>query len=92
MVLKTNTNLTFSLRSSAVGTAEGDSKLVISQMTGAWKVKHPDMAVLKKKADEVRGGWNFKWIPREDNSQADKMANIAMDERTDGESSPQPTK
>ncbi|GMH94502.1 hypothetical protein TrST_g10952 [Triparma strigata] len=75
-----------------VGTAEGDSKLVISQMTGAWKVKHPDMAVLKKKADEVRGGWNFKWIPREDNSQADKMANIAMDERTDGESSPQQTK
>ncbi|GMH64178.1 hypothetical protein TL16_g03903 [Triparma laevis f. inornata] len=66
------------------GVCEGDSKLVVSQMNGVWKVKHPDMAVLKNLADEVRGEWEFKWIPRAENARADKVANIAMDREEDG--------
>lgn len=59
-----------------------DSKLVVEQMTGRWKVKHPAMAELHQQArvlastfDSVR----FTWIPREQNKHADRLANEAMD-------------
>ena len=32
-----------------------DSKLVVEQMSGRWKIKHPDMAVLAAKAKDVIG-------------------------------------
>lgn len=59
-----------------------DSKLVIEQMTGNWKVKHPDMRAL---VIEIQGlvrdlDIDFKWIPREENHRADALANRAMDE------------
>jgi probable phosphoglycerate mutase len=59
-----------------------DSKLVIEQMTGNWKVKHPDMRAL---VIEIQGlvrdmDVEFKWIPREENHRADALANRAMDE------------
>ncbi len=59
-----------------------DSKLVIEQMTGNWKVKHPDMRAL---VIEIQGlvrdlEIDFKWIPREENHRADALANRAMDE------------
>jgi ribonuclease HI len=59
-----------------------DSKLVVEQMSGRWKVKHPDMKVLVKEAFEVIGPLDvhFEWVPREDNSLADAAANKALDE------------
>ena len=59
-----------------------DSKLVIEQMTGNWKVKHPDMRAL---VIEIQGlvrdlEIDFKWIPREENHRADALANRAMNE------------
>ncbi|MEY4349700.1 MAG: hypothetical protein RL719_997 [Actinomycetota bacterium] len=59
-----------------------DSKLVIEQMSGNWKVKHPDMRAL---VIEIQGlvrdmDVEFKWIPREENHRADALANRAMDE------------
>ena len=33
-----------------------DSKLVVEQMTGRWKVKHPDMQVLARKAQQLIAG------------------------------------
>lgn len=62
-----------------------DSKLVIEQMSGNWKIKHPDMQQLAIQANRLVGGLNarFQWIPREQNSRADALANKAMDEVED---------
>lgn len=62
-----------------------DSKLVIEQMSGRWRIKHPDMAELAAEARELLTGIpvHFEWIPRLDNSRADRLANLAMDARTD---------
>jgi probable phosphoglycerate mutase len=58
-----------------------DSKLVVEQMSGRWKIKHPDMAELAAEARSVLIGTpvRFEWIPRLENSRADKLANLAMD-------------
>ncbi len=58
-----------------------DSKLVVEQMSGRWKIKHPDMAVLAAEARAVIGSRrvNFQWVPRLDNARADAVANRSMD-------------
>jgi probable phosphoglycerate mutase len=59
-----------------------DSKLVVEQMSGRWKVKHPAMQPLALEATQlVReiGSVRFEWIPRLRNSRADALANQAMD-------------
>ena len=58
-----------------------DSKLVVEQMSGRWQVKHADM---RKLAQEARAVWpagrvDYGWIPRAQNSHADRLANEAMD-------------
>lgn len=62
-----------------------DSKLVIEQMAGRWKIKHPDMQELAKQVQQLVIGRNvqWQWIPREENSRADALANKAMDEARD---------
>lgn len=58
-----------------------DSKLVVEQMSGRWKIKHPDMASLGSKVQALIAGKNvdFVWVPREENTLADALANKAMD-------------
>jgi probable phosphoglycerate mutase len=58
-----------------------DSKLVVEQMSGNWKIKHPDMAVLASEARSLIGSRpvTFEWIPRAENARADAVANRAMD-------------
>ncbi len=58
-----------------------DSKLVVEQMSGRWKIKHPAMAELAAEARRLLIGTPvaFEWIPRLQNSRADKLANEAMD-------------
>ena len=63
-----------------------DSKLVIEQMSGRWKIKHEDMRRLALEAREVckaieaaGGSVHFEWIPREKNKDADLLSNEAMD-------------
>jgi broad specificity phosphatase PhoE/ribonuclease HI len=59
-----------------------DSKLIVEQMTGRWKVKHPAMAELHQQARALASTFDavsFSWIPRERNSHADRLANEAMD-------------
>jgi broad specificity phosphatase PhoE/ribonuclease HI len=59
-----------------------DSKLVVEQMSGRWKVKHPALAPLAATAAElVRAlpSVRFTWIPRASNTHADRLANAAMD-------------
>jgi broad specificity phosphatase PhoE/ribonuclease HI len=59
-----------------------DSKLVVEQMTGRWRVKHADMIPLNEKARSLAAEFDhvsYGWIPREKNSHADRLANEAMD-------------
>ncbi|GHF33952.1 bifunctional RNase H/acid phosphatase [Streptomyces mashuensis] len=58
-----------------------DSKLVVEQMSGRWKIKHPDMKPLAAHAQTIfpPGRVTYEWIPREKNKHADRLANEAMD-------------
>ena len=58
-----------------------DSKLVVEQMSGRWKIKHPDMKPLALEAGRVfaPGQVTYEWIPRAQNKRADRLANEAMD-------------
>lgn len=62
-----------------------DSKLVVEQMSGNWKIKHPDMQVLGIEVQKLIAGKDvsWSWIPREQNSRADALANEAMDTEQD---------
>ncbi|MFF8383644.1 bifunctional RNase H/acid phosphatase [Streptomyces kanasensis] len=58
-----------------------DSKLVVEQMSGRWRIKHPDMKPLAAEAARIYppGQVTYEWIPRERNKHADRLANEAMD-------------
>ncbi|MBT2394004.1 bifunctional RNase H/acid phosphatase [Streptomyces sp. ISL-1] len=58
-----------------------DSKLVVEQMSGRWKIKHPDMKPLAAQAASIlpASQVTYEWIPREKNKHADRLANEAMD-------------
>jgi probable phosphoglycerate mutase len=60
-----------------------DSKLVVEQMSGRWKIKHPAMADLAQEARQLLTGTrvSFEWIPRAENSRADRIANEVMDRK-----------
>ncbi|MER5830160.1 reverse transcriptase-like protein, partial [Streptomyces sp. NPDC002130] len=64
-----------------------DSKLVIEQMSGRWKIKHPDMKPLAAQAARVfpPGRVTYEWMPRAQNKHADRLANEAMDAGARGE-------
>lgn len=58
-----------------------DSQLVIEQMSGRWKVKHPDMKPLATKANGLAPfGVTWTWVPRADNAHADRLVNLALDD------------
>jgi probable phosphoglycerate mutase len=57
-----------------------DSKLVVEQMSGRWQVKHPDMKPLFREASRLAPfGTTYTWVPRAQNSYADRLANEALD-------------
>jgi len=58
-----------------------DSKLVIEQMAGRWKIKHQDMKPLAMQAQRLApSGVRWTWVPRERNAAADALLNAALDE------------
>lgn len=59
-----------------------DSKLVVEQMSGRWRVRHPDLVPLVARARRLVAqlpAVRFSWVPREQNTAADALANRAMD-------------
>ena len=57
-----------------------DSKLVVEQMAGRWKVKHPSMRPLALQANRLApSGTQWTWVPRDQNRHADRLANLALD-------------
>jgi ribonuclease H / adenosylcobalamin/alpha-ribazole phosphatase len=64
-----------------------DSRLVVEQMSGRWQVKHPDLRPLVREGAALSASFGpghvtYTWIPRERNTDADRLANRAMDEGT----------
>jgi len=58
-----------------------DSKLVVEQMSGRWQIKHADMRELAKQCRDAHPASlvTYSWIPRDENSHADRLANKALD-------------
>jgi len=59
-----------------------DSQLLVQQMLGNYKVKHPGLLPLAARARMLAhelGGVTFEHVRREKNVHADRLANTAMD-------------
>jgi ribonuclease HI len=64
----------------------GDSELIVKQMRGEYRVKNPDLRVLYDEAQDLFRSFDAATIDhnyREENSVADKLANLAMDRKCD---------
>ena len=65
-----------------------DSLLVVRQMQGLWKIKHPGLRPLALRAGALLAEFRdrtIEHIPREDNGRADALANKAIDQGALGE-------
>ena len=63
-----------------------DSELVVKQIAGTYRVKHPDMIPLHREASGLmsrfaRGAATLRHVRREQNKDADRLANQALDEK-----------
>lgn len=70
-----------------------DSQLLVRQINGEYKVKSEQIRPLFQQAVELLGrfeGWKVQHIPREQNKEADKLVNKALDLGRDLESGPAP--
>src|SRR5580693_3833152 len=59
-----------------------DSQLIVNQIKGLYKVKHPDLRPLHERAKKQAAGleaFTIQYIPRERNREADAAANAALD-------------
>ncbi len=58
-----------------------DSKLVVEQMSGRWKIKHPAMRELAIAARNALAPEQviYTWVPRADNAAADALVNECLD-------------
>ena len=62
-----------------------DSELVVRQIAGAYKVKHPAMRALHGEAMALLDRFeqtSVSHVPREQNREADRLANRALDEKS----------
>lgn len=69
-------------------TVYSDSELMCRQMTGVYKVKNPQLLALYKEAVSLIGNlksFRIEHVRREFNKEADSLANMAMDEKRNGE-------
>jgi len=61
-----------------------DSELLVRQMRGEYKVRHPGLQPLHRRASGLVTRLDravFEHIRREQNAEADRLANVAMDEQ-----------
>jgi ribonuclease HI len=58
-----------------------DSKLVVEQMSGRWKIKNATLRSLALEAHRVlpEGRVSYTWVPRARNAHADRLLNAALD-------------
>jgi len=60
-----------------------DSKLVVEQIKGQYKIKEPELQKLYAQATQLLDGleYEIKHVAREENRGADHLANMAIDEK-----------
>lgn len=59
-----------------------DSMLVVRQMQGLWKIKHPGLRPLALRAGALLAEFptrTIEHVPRDENSHADRLANLAVE-------------
>jgi len=74
-------------RAAALGATElelvGDSELIVKQVKGEYKVKHAGMRDLHAQVKRALNGferWSIRHVRREQNSEADRLVNEALDD------------
>ena len=63
-----------------------DSELIVKQLQGTYRVRHPDMRRWHARVEkELAGfaGWDVKHVPRGENRLADRLVNRALDRRNE---------
>jgi ribonuclease HI len=64
----------------------GDSKLVVEQVNENWQCNKPELRKLRERIFEILEGVGlrveFRWIPREQNEEADELCRIAWCKKT----------
>jgi ribonuclease HI len=68
-----------------------DSELLVRQMTGLYRVRHPRLQPLHAEAQALAARFErlrFEHVPRAANAAADRLANLAMDEAERGQAGP----
>jgi ribonuclease HI/probable phosphoglycerate mutase len=61
---------------------QSDSELLVKQMTGVYRVKNPglqDLFIKAQRAAARLSAVSYRHIPREENVEADRIANMALD-------------
>lgn len=59
-----------------------DSQLLINQLTGRYRVRTPHLQPLHDRVRALAGGFGsirFEHVPRERNTEADRLANVGVD-------------
>ncbi len=62
-----------------------DSELVARQIAGRYRVKHPDLKPIHGRVMALLGrfaGYTVGHVPRELNREADRLSNVAIDQRS----------
>jgi ribonuclease HI len=60
----------------------GDSKLIVEQVRGNWKIKQPHLRPLREQVIEALGpfrAWSIRHVRRGENERADELLNDALD-------------
>jgi probable phosphoglycerate mutase len=66
---------------------KSDSELLVKQMRGEYRVKHPGLQPLHQQARAIAESLDrvaYEHVRREQNKDADRLANLAMDQGTKG--------
>lgn len=77
--------LTYAIRAGAGNCrVRSDSELLVRQIQGIYKVRHPALQILHRRARTLIGkvpSFGIEHVRREQNREADRLANRAMDDR-----------
>lgn len=63
----------------------GDSRLVVSQVGGYWKVNKPELIKHRDRVLELLEqfeDYTIKWVPRRENKRADRLVNEVFEKRS----------
>ena len=62
-----------------------DSKLIVEQMSGRWAIKNAALRELALAVRRLRTDVDYTWVPRAQNTAADRLVNEALDAQSRGE-------